>query len=105
MADEFFAVAKTEEVPVGACKRVVVEGERIALFNVNGTIYATDDTCTHEEASLCAGELEGHVVECPKHGARFDVRTGKVLSLPAVVPVETYEIKIEDGEIYVGLDN
>ena len=104
MADEFYPVAGIDEITAGTCRRVVVEGERIALFNVDGTFYATNDTCTHDEASLCAGDFEGHVVECPKHGARFDVISGKALSLPAVVPVETYEVRVEDGQILVALD-
>lgn len=104
MTEEFYPAARLADVPVGACKRIVIEGERIALFNVDGTIYATNDTCTHDEASLCAGDFEGHVVECPKHGARFDVITGRALSLPAVVPVETYPVRVEDDQILVGID-
>lgn len=104
MASEFYPAARVDEIPVGDCQRVNLEGERIAIFNVAGTFYATNDTCTHDEASLCAGELDGHVIECPKHGARFDVITGRALSLPAVVPVEVYEVRVENGQILVGLD-
>ena len=104
MTKEFYPAAKAEEIPIGGCKRVVVEGEKIAIFHVDCDFYATDDTCSHDEASLCQGELEGHVVECPKHGARFDVITGRALSLPAVVPVATYEVRVEDGQVLVGLD-
>ena len=98
---EFVKVASIQELPPGAGKVVTVDGRRIALFNVDGTVYAIDDTCTHEEASLGEGALHGDIVACPKHGSRFNVRTGRVLSLPAVIPVSTYPVKIEDGQIYV----
>src|SRR5437867_11548543 len=79
-------------------KAVTVDGQRIALFNVNGTFYAIDDTCTHEEASLAAGAVYGAIVAGPKHGSRFHLPTGRLLSLPAVVPVSTYQVKVEDGQ-------
>ncbi len=74
------------------------------MYNVEGTIYATDDTCSHAEASLTEGcLLNGEEIECPRHGARFNVKTGQALSLPAWAPIETYEVKVEDGEIKVAL--
>ena len=76
-------------------------GDRIALCNVDGEFFATTDVCSHDEASLSDGELFGHVVECPLHGARFDVRTGKALSLPAVYPVKTFEVRVLDGQLQV----
>jgi len=96
---EFVRVAATDEIPPGTGKAVVVDGRRIALFNVNGTFYAIDDTCTHEEASLAEGALYGEIVACPKHGSRFHLPTGRVLSLPAVIPVNTYQVKVEDGHV------
>ncbi len=75
--------------------------KRVAIFNVDGEIYATDDTCTHEEASLTEGELFGDIVECPLHGAAFNVRTGEVEAFPAVVPLQTYAVQLEEGEIQV----
>ncbi len=98
---EFVPAATVEEVPPGTSKVITVEGRRIALFNVNGTFYAIDDTCTHEEASLAAGAVHGEVVTCPKHGSRFHIPTGRVLSLPAVVPASTYEVKVEAGQVLV----
>lgn len=98
---EYVKVASVDEIPPGQGKAVTVDGRRIALFNVDGTVYAIDDTCTHEEASLGEGALYGDIVACPKHGSRFNVRTGRVLSLPAVIPVNTYPVKIENGQIYV----
>lgn len=102
MAD-FVKVAGADELPPGSAKCVVVGRKRIALYNVDGALYATDDTCTHATASLAEGYLDGHEIECPLHGARFDVRTGQALCLPAVKPVATYEVKAEDGAILVRL--
>jgi 3-phenylpropionate/trans-cinnamate dioxygenase ferredoxin subunit len=96
---EFIPAATVEEVPPGTSKVITIEGRRIALFNVNGTFYAIDDTCTHEEASLGTGAVHGEVVVCPKHGSRFHIPTGRVLSLPAVVPVNTYQVKVEAGQV------
>lgn len=100
---EFIGVAKIDEVEPGRCKKVVVNGKKIALFNVDGEIFATDDTCSHAEASLSEGELVGEEVVCPKHGARFNVKTGQALSLPAWAPIATYEVKVEGEEIKVAL--
>jgi len=98
---EWIEVAQEEAVPEGAGLRVEIDEEPVAIWNVAGTLYATAETCTHEEASLTEGDLWGEVVECPLHGAQFDVRTGQVLSLPAIFPLHTYPIKVQDGMIYV----
>lgn len=95
----FVKVVAVGDVPPGTGKSITVDGQRIALFNVNGTFYAIDDTCTHEEASLAAGPVYGEIVACPKHGSRFHLPTGRVLSLPAVVPVSTYQVKVEEGQV------
>jgi nitrite reductase/ring-hydroxylating ferredoxin subunit len=99
--EEWIRVAHVDDVEPGTGLRVEVGDEPIAIWNVDGEFYATSDTCTHEEASLSEGDLWGEVVECPLHGAQFDVRTGEVLGLPAVVPVATYAVKVEDGALYV----
>ena len=84
-------------------KQVKVGRRRIAIVNVDGEFFAIDDTCTHEEASLSEGELYGDIVECPLHGAAFNVRTGEVEAFPAVVAVETHEVRIVDDEIQVAI--
>jgi 3-phenylpropionate/trans-cinnamate dioxygenase ferredoxin subunit len=94
-------VAKIDEVPPGSVKVVEANGRRIALCNYNGTIYAIDDVCTHDGGALDQGELFDCEIECPRHGARFDVRTGAVTCLPAVLPVKTYAVKVEDGAIAI----
>lgn len=98
---EFVRVASTGDVPEGGALRVEVRGRRIALFNVEGRVYAIDDVCSHAEASLSEGELDGYRVACPLHGAQFDVRTGRALTLPAIRPVESFQVKVEGDEIQV----
>jgi nitrite reductase/ring-hydroxylating ferredoxin subunit len=99
---EWIRVAEVDDVAPGEALRVEIDGEAVAVWNVEGEFYATADTCTHEEASLSEGDLWGEVIECPLHGAQFDVRTGEVLSLPAMYPLATYPVKVEDGSLYVG---
>lgn len=94
-------VAGTDEVPVGEGKYFDVDGAPIAVFHVDGNFYAISDVCTHEESSLAEGELDGDVVECALHGAQFNVRTGQVLALPAVVPVQTYPLRVVGSDIEV----
>jgi 3-phenylpropionate/trans-cinnamate dioxygenase ferredoxin subunit len=101
-ADGFVTVAKVGEVPEGGCKIVRVDDQSVAIFLVAGAYYAIDDVCTHDGGPLAEGPLEGHVIECPRHGARFDVRTGAVLAPPAIVPVPTYAVRVEGDNIRIG---
>jgi 3-phenylpropionate/trans-cinnamate dioxygenase ferredoxin component len=98
----FVTVARVGEIPVGGVKVVRVDDQPIALFHLDDGYYAMDDLCTHDGGPLAEGALEGAVIECPRHGARFDVRTGAVLSLPATAPVPMYEVRVEGEEIQVG---
>jgi 3-phenylpropionate/trans-cinnamate dioxygenase ferredoxin subunit len=100
---DFIKVAETSDIPVGRVKVVVVGDRRIALCNVGGEFFAIDDVCTHDGGPLDQGELDGDVIECPRHGARFDVRTGKVLALPAVKALNTYRVEVTGSEIRVAL--
>jgi 3-phenylpropionate/trans-cinnamate dioxygenase ferredoxin subunit len=97
--ESFVRVASISDVPAGTARRVTVDGRKIALVNVAGTVYAIDDTCTHEEESLSEGPVTGEIIACPKHGSRFHVPTGRVLSLPAVRPVNTYAVQMEGDAI------
>lgn len=99
---EWVPVARVGDVRSGEGLRVEVQDVPVAVWNVDGEFFATDDICSHEEASLSDGFLWGETIECPLHGAQFDVRTGRVLSLPAVLPIASYQIKVEDGTIFVG---
>jgi 3-phenylpropionate/trans-cinnamate dioxygenase ferredoxin subunit len=94
-------VAETADIPAGKCKRVLVKRRPIAVFNCGGEYFAIDDTCTHDEASLAGGEVDGCVVTCPLHGAQFDIKTGEALSLPAATPVETYKVTLDGTAIMV----
>lgn len=99
----FSKVASLTDLPPGTMLGVVVDDTPVALYNVDGTVYATHDICSHARAHLSQGTLCGHVVECPLHGAKFDVRTGKQLSFPAVVPVKRYEVRVDGDDVLVAL--
>ena len=97
MEEDFVAVGTVGDIATGEMKLVEVGGIKISIANVDGTIHAFDDLCTHQHCSLSQGELDGIAVECPCHGSRFDVASGAVLSPPATEPVKTYPVRI-DGE-------
>ena len=98
---EFVKVAKTGEVASGQGKLVEAGGKRIAIFNIEGTFYAIDDTCTHRGGPLSEGMVVGAEVTCPWHGAVFDVTSGSVLGPPAPRDVARYAVRIEGEEIEV----
>lgn len=85
--------------------RVTVGENRIAMFRVGDEVYAIDDRCSHAEASLAEGEVWDMAVECPRHGSEFDLRTGTPRSLPATKPVTVYQVAIEDGDVYLNLED
>ena len=99
----FVIVGKVSEIAPGSSKVFELDDRAIALCNVDGTIYAIDDVCSHDEAPLDQGFLEGCEIECPRHGARFDVRTGEVKALPAVLPIDTFQVRVEGDDIEVDL--
>lgn len=96
-------VCRVDEIPPGTARKVSVEGRPVAVFNVGGSFYAIGDTCSHEEASLSEGFVddEERIVECPKHGAMFELETGSNRSLPATKPVPSYRTVVDDGDLYV----
>ncbi len=97
-----FRVAATDELPVDSIKGVIAGRKEICLAHTeDGEFYAIDDVCTHENFLLSGGELFGYDVECPQHGSRFNVKTGKVTGLPAVIPTTVFPVTVEDGEVYV----
>jgi 3-phenylpropionate/trans-cinnamate dioxygenase ferredoxin subunit len=97
----FERVASVTDVPAGAVRVVKAAGRSIALCNLNGTFYAVDNLCTHDSGPLGEGTLYNGTVECPRHGARFDIQTGAVKALPAVRPVRTYPVQVEGAEVSV----
>ena len=101
---EFVTVAMKGDVPVGEARVFAVNGKHIALCNVDGTLYAIDDVCTHDGGPLGEGYLEGEQIECPRHGARFDVKTGRALTLPAVMPVSSYPVQVDGDDVRVQVE-
>lgn len=95
------AVCRADELPPGESTRVTIDDAAIAVFNADGEFYAVDDTCTHQDASLSDGFLEGCFVECPLHAAFFDLRTGMPTCLPAKRPVGTYSVTVADGFVHL----
>ncbi len=96
-------IAKTGDLVPGSGKVVKVEGETIALFNVDGTYYAIGNTCPHRGGPLGEGSLEGNTVTCPWHGAQFDVKTGEVLAPPAALGVKSYPVHVEGEDVLIEL--
>jgi 3-phenylpropionate/trans-cinnamate dioxygenase ferredoxin subunit len=94
---EYVAVAKLEEVKPGERIVLDVNEHYVALFNVDGTYYAIEDLCTHDDGPLGDGELSGTIIECPRHGAQFDITTGKVVRMPAITPIPRYDVRVVDG--------
>lgn len=103
--DDFYAVASVEEIPPGERLFIEVDGKPVVIFNVGGQFYAIGDACTHDNGPLGDGALEGHEVVCPRHGARFDLRDGCATRLPAVKPTAWYPLKVDGGEIYIGIQH
>lgn len=98
---EFVSVSKASDISPGNLVAFDVRGTRVTVANVGGTLYAFDDTCTHEECSLADGDLAGATVTCMCHGAEFDVRTGEVLAPPAPLPVKVYRTRIEGDVLQI----
>ncbi len=98
---DLFEIAHIEELPAGERLFVDIGDQPIVVFNIDGEIYAVGDICTHDDGPLGDGDLEAYVLVCPRHGARFDTRSGKVISLPAVVDIPSYPVKVVDGVIFL----
>ena len=101
MAEGFVPAIKLADVPANGMVAIAVSGVRIAVANVDGTYYAFDDECTHEQCSLAEGDLAGTTVTCMCHGAEFDVRSGAVLAPPAVVPVKVYRTRVDGDALHI----
>ncbi|HVL69745.1 MAG TPA: non-heme iron oxygenase ferredoxin subunit [Vicinamibacterales bacterium] len=94
-------LCRTEEVPVGGAIKVETAGLSLAVYNVDGTFYVTDDLCTHGPGSLSEGFLDGEVIECNFHQGCFNVRTGEVVAPPCIVPIKTYVTLVQDGTVFI----
>jgi 3-phenylpropionate/trans-cinnamate dioxygenase ferredoxin subunit len=102
MATEFLTIFKTSQIAPGAVVSASVRGLRVAVANLGGTYYAFDDTCTHEQCSLAEeGELAGTTITCTCHNSEFDVRTGKVLAPPALIPLKVFRTRIDGDALQI----
>jgi len=100
----FNRVCRVKDIVPGHVGYAEVDGVRLAICNAGGEFYAVDDVCSHDGGPLDQGELDGYNIECPRHGAKFDVRTGRVTALPAIVPISTYPVQIESDDLLVDVD-
>ncbi len=100
---EYVDIAPASELPPGERLFVEIEGKPIVIFNIAGQFFSIADVCSHDDGPVGEGDLEGYDIVCPRHGAEFDVRTGKVISMPAVVDIPAYPVQVRDGNIYIGL--
>ena len=96
--------ARPIEVAAGTALRVEAAGLTVAVFNVDGEFYVTDDACTHGPGSLSEGFIEGDVVECNFHNGQFNIKTGEVVSPPCMIPVKTYPASVDDGTVFIEVD-
>jgi naphthalene 1,2-dioxygenase system ferredoxin subunit len=103
MANNWIDAAAEAALPEDDVTSVAVGGTELALYSVNGEVYATANLCTHGNARLCDGFLDGHEIECPLHQGKFDIRDGRASCEPATEAVRTYPVKIENGRVYVDL--
>ena len=101
-----FDICPVEDLPPGEKRLVELEDIEIGVFNCNGQMYAIEDRCSHDDGELVEGELDAEdcTIECPRHGSRFDLKTGTPLNLPAYVPIDTFPVRVEGGLIKLEVD-
>lgn len=104
MAKNIVRVCARSEIETDSMKAFEVSDRCLAVFNIGGEFYVTNDECTHASGSLAEGILDGSVVECCLHSAVFDVRTGEVMAPPASLPLRTYKVLLQDDDVYIDLD-
>ena len=105
MNERWIPVAKRSAVATGTTLLVDMVGEPVCLYNLNGTIYATQDICSHQEASLADGFIEGDCIECPLHQALFHIPTGQARTAPATINLKTYEVRIDGDDVQLHGDD
>lgn len=101
----FFPIIALDDLPSGERIFIEVDNEPVVVFNIGGDIFAIGDRCTHDDGPLGDGDVEDHQVTCPRHGAKFDIRTGAALTLPAIEPTTVFPTRINDGNIEIGVFN
>jgi 3-phenylpropionate/trans-cinnamate dioxygenase ferredoxin subunit len=100
---EFVTITKVEDLPDGERLYVEIDDQELVVFNIAGEYFVIGDVCSHDDGPLGEGEIEEYEVICPRHGARFDIRSGQVNSLPAVVDIPAYPVRISGDQIEVGI--
>ena len=100
---EFLEIAPASELPDGERLFVEIGGKPIVIFKIAGQLFSIADVCSHDDGPVGEGLLEGYNITCPRHGAQFDIRTGKVVQMPAVVDIPAYPIRVVDGMIQLGV--
>lgn len=100
----YYPICSTADLPVGERWFIELGDEPVVILNIDGEYFAIADICTHDQGPLGEGEVEDHQIICPRHGARFDVKTGEVLALPAVTGVAAYPIRIVDDRVEIGVE-
>ena len=103
LTSELSLLCAASEIEPGTAKKVVLGSFVLAVFNLEGEFYITDDTCTHGFASLSEGIIDGDIVECPWHGGTFDIRSGAAIESPCTVALNTYRVVMKDGAVWVDL--
>ncbi len=103
MTEQWIDVAEADAVPEDDVIGVDTAGKSFALYQVEGEIYATDNICTHGNARLCDGFLEGHEIECPLHQGKFDIRNGKAMCAPLTEDIKIYPVKIENNRVFIAI--
>ena len=101
MSADYERAASPDEIAPGGRKSIVVDDLPALLIRVGDTYYCIEDTCTHDGQAMTNGPLDGCVITCPRHGARFDIRTGAALCMPATEPVKTFDVNVRDDGVYV----
>ena len=97
-------LCKAADVAAGTALKVEAAGLVVAVFNIDGQFYVTDDGCTHGPGSLSEGFIDGDVIECNFHNGQFDIKTGEVVSPPCMIPIKTYPAVVQDGKVFVEVD-
>lgn len=99
--DNFVKIAKTTDIIDNSVKKFTVDGQEVAVANLAGQYFAIDNLCSHRQCSLADGEISGQNIICPCHGGQFNIQTGAALVMPAVTPIKTFEVKVENDEIWI----
>lgn len=102
---DFQRVARLADIPDPGRIVVEVDDQLVVVLHVSGEVFAIDDVCTHDGGPLGEGELDDHTIACPRHGAKFDIRTGAALTMPATRPTKSHEVRVEGGEVFVKIND